>query len=228
MSSRTPTPPRMLTPEELGNVIREWREERRWSQEQLAAIAGVAPRTVQRVERGEGASVDTRRALAGAFSCADLDLLTKPLQIPSAEDLEAAQADFDRTFQTLPAAKVVDGKALAHLAETHMCDESALCFDASMGAESTFAALLDLFRDYRDLASDLSQLDKIDMWQSLQQYLDDLRALDVVLYWAGRTVQAHWGSNGKLHAVEALHLHGFPAAAVPQHLVVPRTMRIGI
>lgn len=43
------------------------RKERGWSQEKLAAIAGVSERTIQRVE-GEGAcSLDTKMALASAF-----------------------------------------------------------------------------------------------------------------------------------------------------------------
>lgn len=48
--------------------IRRWREERHWSQEHLAAVAGIGVRTVQRIENGGTASNETLMALAAAFS----------------------------------------------------------------------------------------------------------------------------------------------------------------
>lgn len=47
--------------------IRQWREDRCWSQEHLADAAGVSLRTVQRLEKGDSVSRDTIRALAAAF-----------------------------------------------------------------------------------------------------------------------------------------------------------------
>ncbi len=51
------------------------REERAWSQEQLAGISGVNVRTVQRVERGEPASAESLKAIASAFKVDVSDLL---------------------------------------------------------------------------------------------------------------------------------------------------------
>ena len=48
--------------------IKRWREERLWSQEHLADLAGVGLRTVQRIENGESASRDSVAALAAAFN----------------------------------------------------------------------------------------------------------------------------------------------------------------
>lgn len=48
--------------------IRRWREERHWSQEHLAALAGIGVRTVQRIETGDKASRETLSALAAAFN----------------------------------------------------------------------------------------------------------------------------------------------------------------
>ena len=59
--------PRHLSPQELAALVKATREMRQWSQEQLAEIAGLSSRTVQRVEEGQPSSVDTRRALASAF-----------------------------------------------------------------------------------------------------------------------------------------------------------------
>jgi len=72
----TKTPPRLLTAAEVGACIRQFRQLRHWSQEQLAEISGLNVRTVQRVEQGDSASFDTRRALARAFDFNDIDALT--------------------------------------------------------------------------------------------------------------------------------------------------------
>lgn len=57
--------PRLLTPDELALFVRAFRESRQWSQDQLAEISRLNVRTIQQVEKGEVASFDTRRALAG-------------------------------------------------------------------------------------------------------------------------------------------------------------------
>lgn len=48
--------------------IKRWREERHWSQEHLAALAGVGTRTIQRIENGGKASHESIMALAAAFN----------------------------------------------------------------------------------------------------------------------------------------------------------------
>ena len=48
--------------------IKRWREERHWSQEHLALLAGVGLRTLQRIESGQQASSETLKALANAFN----------------------------------------------------------------------------------------------------------------------------------------------------------------
>lgn len=47
--------------------IKRWREERHWSQEHLADLAGVGLRTIQRIESGEQASAESLKALASAY-----------------------------------------------------------------------------------------------------------------------------------------------------------------
>lgn len=51
-----------------GIKIKRWREERHWSQEHLADLAGIGTRTLQRIENGGPASKDTVMALAAAFN----------------------------------------------------------------------------------------------------------------------------------------------------------------
>lgn len=54
--------------------LRQLREQRAWSQEQLAEVAGLSVRTVQRVESGAAASPETRMALAAALGVEPADL----------------------------------------------------------------------------------------------------------------------------------------------------------
>jgi len=64
--------------------VHELRVARGWSQEQLAKVAGLSPRTVQRLEAGEGAALDTLQAIAGAFDIEVSEVLAaeKPLPPP--------------------------------------------------------------------------------------------------------------------------------------------------
>lgn len=48
-------------------ILKKLREEKLWSQEQVANMAGLSLRTVQRVEAGNPASKETLKALASVF-----------------------------------------------------------------------------------------------------------------------------------------------------------------
>jgi XRE family transcriptional regulator, regulator of sulfur utilization len=54
-------------------IVRKLRLQRGWTQDQLAEFAGISVRSVQRIERGAGASLETRKALAAVF---EVDLAT--------------------------------------------------------------------------------------------------------------------------------------------------------
>jgi transcriptional regulator with XRE-family HTH domain len=54
--------------------LRRLREDRHWSQDHLAELAGVGVRTVQRIENGERASNESLMALAAAFNVDASDL----------------------------------------------------------------------------------------------------------------------------------------------------------
>lgn len=60
--------------------IRKWREERCWSQERVAEIAGMSLRTLQRIEKNGVTSQESALALAAAF---DVDLAVITLDIDS-------------------------------------------------------------------------------------------------------------------------------------------------
>ncbi|GJL97421.1 MAG: XRE family transcriptional regulator [Hyphobacterium sp.] len=58
--------------------IKRWREERHWSQEHLAELAGVGIRTVQRIENSEQASRESLMAIAAAFDVEAIALCVDP------------------------------------------------------------------------------------------------------------------------------------------------------
>ena len=47
--------------------LKKMRLERHWSQEQLAEMSGLSIRTIQRIENGENAGLETLKALAAVF-----------------------------------------------------------------------------------------------------------------------------------------------------------------
>lgn len=71
-----------------GGRIRALRIQRGWTQEQLAEIAGVSPRTIQRTEAADRASFETVRAVAAAFGNEFEELLISyaPEKPPTSEE----------------------------------------------------------------------------------------------------------------------------------------------
>ncbi|CAI8185458.1 MAG: Uncharacterised protein [SAR116 cluster bacterium] len=47
--------------------IKKMRLERHWSQEQLAEMSGLSVRTIQRIENGENAGLESLKSLAAVF-----------------------------------------------------------------------------------------------------------------------------------------------------------------
>lgn len=216
---------RLLTPAEMALCIRLFREARQWSQEQLAAISGLNVRTIQRVEQGLSASLDTRRALARAFEFDDIDALNKPFTIPSEEELKTAKEKFDREHVTLTALPLTTGKQLARLVEFCTMDLSEPAFEMTRKADEAFAALVDYFRDYRDCADVYSETQKFEVYDEMQSHIDALKQLGVSLRYAERKVQVKWGSDpdSKPMPTNVLYVVGFPLGKEPDQFSTPKS-----
>ncbi|MFD2165877.1 helix-turn-helix domain-containing protein [Thalassotalea euphylliae] len=61
-------------------IVKKLREKKYWSQEQLANMAGLSLRTIQRVEAGNPASQETLKSLASVFEI-DVSKLTERLKM---------------------------------------------------------------------------------------------------------------------------------------------------
>ena len=216
---------RLLTPAELAICIKLFREMRSWSQEQLAAISGLNVRTIQRIEQGQPASLDTRRALARAFEFEDIDTFDKPFSIPNDEEFKAEKEKFDRENVTLRATPLTTGKQLARLAETCTMDLSEPAFDLPREADEMFAALVDYFREYRDCADLYSETQKFDIYDEMQSYIESLKAQGISLRYAVRKVQVKWGleHDSKPMPATVLYLVGFPLGKEPEQFATPKS-----
>jgi transcriptional regulator with XRE-family HTH domain len=58
-------------------IVRKLRLQRGWSQEHLAQLSGLNIRTIQRIERGQGAGLESMKALAAVFEVSFSDLQTQ-------------------------------------------------------------------------------------------------------------------------------------------------------
>lgn len=228
MSATEKTQPRLLTPEELGLVVKIHRELRQWSQEQLGELSGLSTRTIQRVEGGKPSDLDTRRALARAFDLEDIDAFNKPYVIPSEDELKAAKEEFDRENITLPILPLSTGKELASLVELASMDLSTPAFELSREADERFAELIDHFRDYRDCADCYSQRDKFAIYDEFQEHIDALKVLEVSLRYAIRKMIVKGAMpEAKPVPVKVLYVIAFPLGKEPTEIATPRSMPLG-
>lgn len=61
-------------------IVRKLRAKKGWSQEQLADFSGLSVRTIQRVEKGQKASIETLKCIASVFEV-DISTLTEDITV---------------------------------------------------------------------------------------------------------------------------------------------------
>jgi transcriptional regulator with XRE-family HTH domain len=204
-----------------------FRDARQWTQEQLAVIAGLNVRTVQRVERGWPACPDTCRALASAFDFLDIDALNKPFAIPPEDELKAAQEQFDHEHVAFAAIPLTTGKQLAELAQTSTMDMSQLAFEMGREADKRFAALMEYFRDYRDGQDAYTEAQKCEAADTMQANIDVLKTLGVSLRYAERNVLLMGGSDpDRPMPANVLYVIGFPLGKEPKLFATPSSVDV--
>ncbi|EMY8447437.1 helix-turn-helix domain-containing protein, partial [Pseudomonas aeruginosa] len=189
---------RVLSKSELGLVIKHLRELRQWSQETLAQLAHTTDRTIQRIEAGSGTSVHTLRALAVAFGFQDIDAFTKPMAIPTDEQLQAACEQFEKDYVVNKAHKPESGRCLAKLAEESVGDYIEPACELSQDQALTFAELTDYLRDYRECAEHYSSTGRLEVYEELQGLLDRLGEQGVTLRYATRSLLEAGGQDHPL------------------------------
>ncbi len=115
-------------------IIRKLRLDRGWSHEQLAEISGVSTRTIQRIERGKKASLESLKCLAAVFET----------------DISHLQEDQKMTKESL---SPEDRAALAKMREWMKYDDDGYIIDPSLNDEEREA--LEYVRDIKSFYSNL-------------------------------------------------------------------------
>lgn len=69
------------------------RQEKGWSQEELAMHSGLSVRTIQRVESGKTASLETLKCLAAVFETSIADLMKEP-EMPKTQSNYSLSTDY--------------------------------------------------------------------------------------------------------------------------------------
>jgi len=83
----------------MDQILKPLRLEKGWSQEQLADIAGLSLRTVQRVENGATCSLETAKALAATFDTTPDSFLHTPQPLPPQQAEQLADVKKRRTLR---------------------------------------------------------------------------------------------------------------------------------
>ena len=174
----------MTTIANLGPAIAQLRAERAWSQEALAASAGISARTVQRVEEGKSAAVETVAAIARALECGVENLKNMALC------LEAYP-----TMIRMPRARI-GGDVVAAIRNAQASMRTIHTEDRAM--RTAALALIAAASEWADVLDDIIADHQAE--DSLDQLLDDLHATGGKLF-VGRLPVASEYQDSKGHPI---------------------------
>lgn len=170
----------------LGELVKNIRIKNGWSQESFSSMCGISNRTLQRLESGENASVETVRALANGLK-SEFDKLLPFNVVCSMEQYQEimakGQAEAERLskgISILP--RIESAKDLASIVSSfHLCH-----FDHPLPVDKNEASMmgdfLSLVRDYLDIWNDLDPSDQVQAMLELQRYVDTLASQDLYVF----------------------------------------------
>ncbi len=73
-------------------IVRKLRLQKGWSQDQLAQLSGLSIRTIQRIERGQNAGLESLKSLAAVFEVQVIDLKQEAVMVTEREYEEDEEA----------------------------------------------------------------------------------------------------------------------------------------
>lgn len=155
-------------------VIRKLRERKCWSQEGLAQKAGVSVRTLQRLEAGEPAKMDTVAYVAEALEVAPNDIL----EFREAAANENGNEGKSPSGVPIPVVvhRIEDGGTLLSL----VSGSDAMYHDAralvNAADSEIIGPILDTIRDYLDIASEISITDRLRLSVELTGMVKEMSA----------------------------------------------------
>ncbi len=203
-----------------------------WSQETLAEISELTARSIQRTEAGQQVNTDTKRAIARAFGCDDLNFLMQPITVSSPEKLEAQKVAFDRNHLVLDV-EPVDGRGIIHRlldAEGFRAIGPGNIVELPRPVEDAYAAVLDFVRDCMDVMDVARRAEMLGYGDHLDELMEPMRAAGFCLLVASREVNLSsvTGPEAKPLLTTILYVVAGPLAHLPKQIFVPRQIDGGL
>ncbi len=220
---------RMISAKALAMLVTMHRQALGWTQETLSEISGLTVRTIQRVEKGEASSVDTRRALARAFQMEDIDAFNKPHAFKSAEQIKKDAEEFQRKHMTLPVTTATTGKQLADFAE----QAQMRCFQQPDNVSDEVAeiasGIFDYLADYGEVDELYTYTQKLEVHATLDEQLSCLKNVGYSLCYALRKtsiVGKDWVDKTPM-PVGIAYAFAVKRGEEPKLVVVPKALDVG-
>ncbi|NEX19895.1 helix-turn-helix transcriptional regulator [Thiorhodococcus mannitoliphagus] len=174
-------------------LIKSLRGKKAWSQDQLADIAGVSLRTIQRIEKTGIASLESKKAIASAFEMNSTDL--------DANDNEPDFRDEDEKVYF----RVEEGSKLAELVGGAYAYRFNHDNPESEEEADLLASSAQSLQDWGEIWSDLDAGQKIKVTFELSQLIKELETLGFWVF-ALRTFEEYPGIKGGKWPVASIFL----------------------
>lgn len=201
-----------------------YRKQKGWTQEILAEITKLNVRTIQRIENGDGASHDARRALAVAFELEDIDVFNRPFQHPDPAVLMAEYERMTKETVTLALKKVADGRQLREMSESAQACQFSAIEDLSEESERCFAELQDYLQDYSWIYKEYTAVQKLSVNVDLQNMMDRLDREGISLGIAVRRLKTEGGENS--FSLKVNHYVASSSDSFPKEIMVNKSVHM--
>ena len=179
----------------VASNVRLLREHRAWTQEHLAQVAGVTPRTVQRVEAGDGAQVETLQALAAALDVDvqtlrfdALELIARQLGVPrdklTPELIAERQKEIDAKYVKVPMKRLSASADLRAFS-----DAMSFYFDCTPKddpVQDVAAELQQDLHDLMDVGRDIDAINRREFEVATFEHITKLEMLGAVVMFGRR------------------------------------------
>jgi transcriptional regulator with XRE-family HTH domain len=170
----------------IGEIVKSTRKQNGWSQEEFAGICDIGLRTIQRIESGEKANVETLRAIATFLKCDVSELL--PLNEPvSTEAVARMQGQLQKQFlevekeiNILP--EIQNGKELLSIVASFEALNTDYPSPANSEEGDAIANLLSMVRDYVDIHAELDPRSEIEMGLEVGLQIQELNRLGLKIF----------------------------------------------
>jgi transcriptional regulator with XRE-family HTH domain len=163
---------RTFTAAEFGELVKLFRLKNGWKQITLAYEARVTERTIQRIEKGEQVSDETRRQIAKAFRLPD-DFFSKPGYVPSAEEVDSLIKETGEKFMAVAARPLQgarDFEEILNIGHAYLIDGSMLPDEM----QEEVAAFKDTFHDWTWIFSEIGHVEQLRACRSLWEHANKI------------------------------------------------------